>query len=92
MSRIILPSTAAGWKKLHDNIKNQHDADGGASPLNVLLTEEAIDMNDDNKDLGTSVKHNDEFIKAQNEAEELREDRDDLFDPSFSVNKTSSSA
>ena len=87
--RIILPTTAAGWKKLHDGIKKKHDADAGASPLHVLLAEESINMDDDNEDLGTAVTHHDSFIIARNQAEELREDRDDFFTLPFSAMKKS---
>lgn len=81
MARIILPDTIAGIQKQLKDIKDKHTADGAASPLTILLTENGIDLAADTTALTNAAARDVSFGNAERDSEKFSKERDNIFDP-----------
>ena len=79
---IVYPPDFLNLVILFRDMKAKHDSFAGpSSPLTPFLTQNEIDIASDETDTGAAeTKHND-AKQGEKDAEDLREDRDNLFDP-----------
>jgi hypothetical protein len=79
---IVYPPEFEELVKLFRAMKAKHDSFGpGGSPLTAFLDQNEIEIaSDDTKVNAAETKH-DEAKQGEKDAEDLREDRDNLFDP-----------
>ena len=83
MARIAFPTTFVQQQILLQKIIAKHNADGTASVLNVYLTEQEVDLSDEQAagaEAALNEKARDKFSKQKEEERELR-DKD--FNPAF---------
>jgi len=83
MSRIIYPSAFLHQRKLFDDIRQKHNADGPASVLLQLLAENEIDMAADAASATAADAHETNFETCSRQSEMLREQRDVIFSPAW---------
>jgi len=81
--RMAYPSDFLRRAELFNNFKKRHDELGAASPLIPYLAEHNIDMEKDEGDVNKAAFNHGKAEQAANNAEDLREKRDLLFDPVF---------
>ena len=81
--RMAYPSDFLRRAGLFNTFKARHDALGAASPLTPYLAEHNIDLTADGADTVKAETKHDQMQQAWMDAEELREDRDNLFNPVF---------
>lgn len=83
MARVNFPNNFSKLAKLFTDFKTKYDAEAGASVTQPFLDEQGIDPTADEAAVTAAVAANTAFLKAEKDAEELSEQRDDLFDPVF---------
>jgi hypothetical protein len=81
--RIVYPEAFLRRTELFNTFKARHDALGAASPLTAYLAEHNIDLGADGAAATEAGAKNDLAKQAGRDAEELREGRDNLFNPVF---------
>lgn len=80
MARIIFPENLGEQRKLLADISTKHTADGAASVLTPFLTEQGIVLADDTAAGALAQTHESNRSAQSRNAENLREQRDLLFD------------
>jgi len=83
MARLIFPETFEAQRTLLGLIRTKHIADGGASVLTALLTEKAINLNDDVTAGNTAATHDASQKLLMRAAENFVQQRDLKFDTVF---------
>lgn len=79
---IVYPPEFEELVKLFRAMKAKHDSFGpGTSPLTAFLDQNEIEINSDEADVNAAETKHDEAKQGEKDAEDLREDRDNLFDP-----------
>jgi hypothetical protein len=83
MSRIVYPHQFSAQRKLFISIKQKHDADGPASSLHILLSENNIDLVADEAAGNNADSHHSTYEDLSRLAEQLSEERNNLFKPAW---------
>jgi hypothetical protein len=83
MARIKFPTELIKQYQLFTKMKAKHDADALTSVLIPFLTEQGIDLTDDENDTNTAAQLHLRFTQHEKDAEEQTEKRNHLFDPVF---------
>lgn len=79
---IVYPPEFLKRAELFETYKAKHDSyPGDSSPLNPFLSVNEIDLDDDETAAGDAITEHNDAKQTEKDAEDLREERDNLFDP-----------
>lgn len=81
-NKIVYPPEFLNLVQLFKDFKNKHDSFGpGTSPLSPYLTQHSINMASDLANVNSAKTKHDSAKQKELDAEDKREERDNLFDP-----------
>lgn len=78
---IVYPPDFLGRLELFKTYKEKHDSFPGGTPLDPFLTQNEIDLGDEDTDVDAAKAKHDAAKQKEKDAEDYTEDRDNLFNP-----------